>query len=38
MLLARITNPTTSSCASSMPRVKYNNGRPIDLCGKTMEK
>ena len=38
LLLITITKTTTSSCASSMPRVKYNSGRLTDFCGKTMEK
>ena len=38
ILLTRTTKATTRSCANSIPKVKYNSGRPIDLCGKTMEK
>ena len=38
MLLTTITKVTITSCANSMPRVKYNKGKPIDFCVKTMEK
>ena len=38
MLLTTTTKTTISSCASSMPRVKYKSGSPTDFCGKTIEK